>query len=277
MTTTATEARRWACQPWVQRLIRLGFATKGLTYGLVGILALQAVLGLGGQYTGAAGVLQTILQRRSGSLLLGIVICGMLGYALWSIVRGVLNVDSCPRTPLGWAKRIGYTLVALPYLALAWSGIMLLFGGYAQPDNSASSWTAWVLSLPLGVWLVGAVGGGFGIAAVVQWYRAWSKQFTEILDFDHTTERWGTLLFWISRIGLMARGIVFGMIGLFLVRAALEDNPAQAEGLGGTLRRLARQPFGPPALIVLATGLLLYGVHALIQARYRRIEPPEEC
>ena len=78
------------------------------------------------------------------------------------------------------------------------------------------------------------------------------------------TERWG-------RIGITARGFVFGVVGTFLVRAALEYDPQEARGLGGALQTLARQPLGPWLLGAVALGLVAYGLFMLSVARYRHI------
>ena len=47
----------------------------------------------------------------------------------------------------------------------------------------------------------------------------------------------------------MARGVVFGIIGVFLVIAALTKQPDQAKGIDSSLRALARTPLGPWLLV----------------------------
>ncbi|WP_148129269.1 DUF1206 domain-containing protein, partial [Dulcicalothrix desertica] len=73
------------------------------------------------------------------------------------------------------------------------------------------------------------------------------------------------------RFGIAARGFVFGIIGIFLVLAAIQVDGSEARGLGGTLAVLAQQPFGSWILGVVALGLIAYGIYSVIQARYRRI------
>lgn len=78
----------------------------------------------------------------------------------------------------------------------------------------------------------------------------------------------------LGRLGLAARGVIFGIIGVFLIQAALQSNPNKAQGLDGALQELARQPFGAWILGTVATGLVAYGIYMLAQARYRRIAIP---
>ena len=59
--------------PWVEPLARLGHAVKGVVYGIIGLLALQAAIGAGGRATDTDGVLVTILRQPFGRVLLGIV------------------------------------------------------------------------------------------------------------------------------------------------------------------------------------------------------------
>ena len=69
---------------------------------------------------------------------------------------------------------------------------------------------------------------------------------------------------------LAARGVVFGLIGLFLIQAALQHNPEQAGGLDEALQALARQGHGRLLLGVVAVGLVAYGSYMLLIAWYRR-------
>ena len=78
----------------------------------------------------------------------------------------------------------------------------------------------------------------------------------------------------LGRVGNAALGVVFTVIGVFFIIAALQRNPGQAKGLSGALGALLAQPFGNLLLAIVALGLLAYGVYSLAQARYRRIRVP---
>jgi hypothetical protein len=74
----------------------------------------------------------------------------------------------------------------------------------------------------------------------------------------------------IGRLGMVARGVVFPLIGWFLVTAGLETDPSEVKGTGGALREIAIAPMGRPMLVVVASGLLAYAILMVINARYRR-------
>jgi len=74
-----------------------------------------------------------------------------------------------------------------------------------------------------------------------------------------------------GQAGLSARGVVFGIIGVFLIQAALHSNAGEALGLSGALRALEQQSYGQWVLGIVALGLVAYGFYMLVLARYRRI------
>jgi hypothetical protein len=73
-------------------------------------------------------------------------------------------------------------------------------------------------------------------------------------------------------MGLAARGVVFALIGIFLIQASLQQDAGQAVGLGGALQKVAEQPFGQILLGAVAVGLCMYGLFSLVQARYGRLK-----
>ena len=61
---------------------------------------------------------------------------------------------------------------------------------------------------------------------------------------------------------------MFGIIGVYVVLAAVQAQPSEARGLEGVLDLLARTPW---LLLLIAAGLAAYGIYNLVRARYRRI------
>ncbi|TMM08350.1 MAG: DUF1206 domain-containing protein [Actinobacteria bacterium] len=76
---------------------------------------------------------------------------------------------------------------------------------------------------------------------------------------------------WLGAFGHLARAVVFGLVGVFLVKAAIEFDPRKAVGLDATLAKLAASSYGPFLLGIVAAGLMAFGVYSLTDARYRRI------
>ena len=89
MASPVTPSRQQA----LETLARLGYAVKGVVYGLVGVLAVQAAFGSGGQTTGSRGAIDTLAGGPFGRVLLWIVGIGLAGYTLWRFAQSILNVE----------------------------------------------------------------------------------------------------------------------------------------------------------------------------------------
>jgi negative regulator of sigma E activity len=265
----ATQAK-----PWITKLGRLGYAAKGMVYGLVGVLAVQAALGQGGQTTDAKGVLQTIAQAPFGRVLLALVALGLLGHAVWRFVQAIMDTENKGSDAKGLGTRAAYAGIGVVYVGLALAALRLVLGsgGTRSSDQSTQDWTARLLAQPSGRWLVALVGLIVIGVGLYQFYRAYSAKFREKLNLSEmspTEETWATR---IGRVGFTARGVVFGIIGVFLLIAALQAQPQEARGLAGALQTLAQQqPYGPWLLGIVALGFVAYGLFMLVQARYRRM------
>jgi hypothetical protein len=259
--------------PWIQRLARVGFAAKGLVYLIIGGLALRAALGRGGQATDSQGAMLTILQQPFGRALLVVVAVGLAGYATWRFVQAALDPEGTGADGNRLAKRAAYAISGALHAALALAAARMAMGvGRARGgDSGAQDWTALVLAQPLGRWIVAAVALGivaFGLAELVRAYRT---ELPRQLDLSRLSP---SARVWVVRfggMGMAARGVVFALIGGFLVRAALAYDSSQARGLGGALESLHAQAHGPWLLGLVAVGLIAFGLFELVQARYRRI------
>jgi len=65
--------------------------------------------------------------------------------------------------------------------------------------------------------------------------------------------------------------VVFGLVGVFLIVAAVDYNPDKAVGPDGALAKVGHASYGPFLLGIVAAGLLAFGVYSLADGRYRRI------
>ena len=258
--------------PWTERLARFGYAAKGVVYIVVGALATMAALGLGGEATGARGAMRSIARQPFGTVMLSIVAFGLVAYVIWRWVQAVTDADDKGTNAKGIALRIGYTGSGLVYAGLAYSAARIVFG--ARDDgrpSAAKSWTAKLMEFPYGNWLVilaalGVVGYG-----LYQCYKGYKAKFRKRLKTNEMSERgvrWATRS---GRFGFIARGVVFLIVGGFLIQAAWHYDSSKAEGLDGVLQALIQQSFGPWLLGGIALGLVAYGIYMLIEARYRRI------
>ena len=79
---------------------------------------------------------------------------------------------------------------------------------------------------------------------------------------------------WITRIGTIghvARAVIFGLVGIFLVKAAIDYKAKEAIGLEGALTKLVNTTYGPWAPRSRRPRLIAFAVYSISDARYRRI------
>jgi hypothetical protein len=255
---------------WFAVLARAGLIAKGVSYGLVGILAINLLVGDGGEVTSREGALATLAQESFGTVLLVLLAFGFAGYAIWRLVEGLIGSDEGGKIK-EWGKRAGYLGRGLLYAALTYATVKLLLGAASQSQNEeAREKTSTVLSWPAGKWIVGAVGLGIIGAGVWNAYTGVSTKFEDDWrgGMSPTARRWGRRA---AVLGHVARAVVFTLIGIFLIKAALEYKPKEAIGLDGALQKVAHASYGPYLLGLVAAGLVCYGLYCLVDARYRDV------
>jgi hypothetical protein len=258
---------------WTKGLARAGLVAKGVTFGIVATLALKVALGAGGNLEDRPAALHTVAKSGFGRILLAALAIGLAGYALWRFAQALLGRKLETGEEEGVLKRIGFAARGAFYSWLAYlcAELALSAHGPSGGGNKEDHATARVLDLPLGRWLVAAAGLAVVGAGVFNVYRGLSGKFRKDLkeqQMGSEERRWYSV---IGVVGHTARGVVFLLAGVFLVRAAWQYDPKEAVGLDGALAKLAHAQYGEFLLGLTAAGLLAYGLFCLIQARYREV------
>ena len=271
---TAKQASRDAADSsWVEGLGRYGLVAKGLSYGLVGVLAAALAIAGEGRATSREGALGELAQQSwYGKPLLVALALGFLAYAAWRGVQAVFDRDREGSDASAVAKRVGYAARMILYVALALAAIHALDGTSGGGDGvEEKELTARVLEYPAGRWLVGLVGLAFLGAALFNAYRAVTQKFEDKWNSGEMSPVERAWLPRLSSLGLLARFVVFGLIGAFLVKAAYQYDPQETIGLDGALRKVVQASYGPVLLAIVAGGLLCYALFCFAEARYRRV------
>jgi hypothetical protein len=142
--------------------------------------------------------------------------------------------------------------------------------GYPSNQQSADL-TASVLRHPGGQVVVVAVGVAFVVCGAYMACSSWRRDFRKELNLAGASPRTRRIVMRLGQIGGIARGVVFAAVGVFLLVAGAKAQPGQARGIDATLRAFAQTPLGPWLLVVVAIGLVTFGLYSCCEARWRKV------
>src|SRR5579864_6835506 len=212
--------RNAATGKWMTGFARVGYAAKGVVYLIIGGLAAKLAIGQGGAATDQRGALQTIYEQPFGKFLLAVVAIGLVGFALWCFIQAIYDTEGKGRDAKGIIARIGYAAVGVAYAALAFGAYQLVTGTGSGGNSSSTSTqdaTAKLLQLPLGVPLVVIVGLVVLGIAFYLFVKAYKANFQNTLNLATLSAQVKKAVIFLGRLGYGALGVVFTIIGFFLI------------------------------------------------------------
>ncbi|TYS09075.1 DUF1206 domain-containing protein [Bacillus subtilis] len=256
-------------KPWIKRFGRLGYFAFGGVFILLGILAYMAAAGAG-RAKDSSGAFQTLSRMPYGSILLLLIGVGLIGYVIWMVLSALKDTEGYGTSRRGLSRRTGNFFSAAVYASIAWKALRFVFD---QGDGSTSekTWSAYVLAQPFGQWLTGLTGGGFILLAIVQFVKGVRAAFMKEFDTSKMDKHMICIAKNTGRAGHIARAIIFSAIGYFLIKTAMTTDPDDTRGFDGALAELAQQPHGKMILCILAFGLILYGMYAIMKGIYQHM------
>jgi hypothetical protein len=269
----AHQAKRAVTGGWIEGLERWGYVARGVLYIIMGALALQLALGAGVKSADPVGALKVIAEQPYGKVLLVAMIVGLTGYSLWGFVRGLFDALDKGSDAKGLAQRASYLVSAISYGVLIVPAYQLLNSRAAsQQTGSPPGVVAQLMAKPYGIVLVYLFGLFWVVAGASQLIAAITASFMHDLNTSRMSaseRRWAKT---IGRIGYAARGVVYGLLAVFVLQAARTASPQQALGIDGVLMKLAQGPNGQLVLGTVAAGLVLFGIYSVLSARWYSIE-----
>ena len=132
--------------PWLQRVAKAGYAIKGLVYAIMGVLALQVAFGAGGRLAGEHEAVEHVGRQPLGEAALVIIGGGLLGYALWRAIEGLIDVHRDGHSWKGIGGRIAALGSAIVNGAVGVAAIQLAAGASGASDHDPKRWGAGVTS-----------------------------------------------------------------------------------------------------------------------------------
>jgi hypothetical protein len=264
-----TTARRTANSGPLIFLARAGFVARGIMYILIGWIALLVAFGKTGQQADRTGALHEVSSTPFGEVILWILVIGFFGMTLWRLSEAAYGTRADGKKTSARLTSLGKAVV---YAVIGYGVLKYAIGlGAPKSSNTQSvDLTATLMAHPGGRAVVVVIGLVLVGAGIYLGSEAWRKRFLKELELGHERARTKKIVEWLGRAGGIARGIVFVVAGIFLVVAAVRSQPQQAKGIDSSLRELAATPAGPWLLVLVAIGLIMFGLFSWCQARWHR-------
>jgi len=263
--------RRGARSRYLGWLARAGFAARGVLYVIIGCVAIGIAFGHSRNQADSAGAVRVVAAAPVGLIALWLLAAGFIGLALWRLAEAAYGGPGPGEYKRG--SRLAALGKAVVYGVLAFTVVKYAIGAGAPKSSNQQSTdlTASILHHPGGKAVVVAAGLAFIVGGAYLVYSSWRRDFLKQLSLAGTSRRTRRVVIWLGQVGGIARGVVFAAVGVFLVVAGVKAQPGQAKGIDATLRAFAQTPLGPWLLVVIAAGLVTFGLYSWCEARWRKV------
>ncbi|MBD0738090.1 hypothetical protein BGM09_32960 [Streptomyces sp. CBMA29] len=245
-----------------------------MIYVLVGALAVRiAFSDAGGQQADRGGALAEIAHKPFGDVLLWLLGIALAGMALWRLSEAAFGQagpdgDKPTKRAMAAGRCVFYAFVSYSVLAYA-AGEK--GSGSGSTDKRTDDVTAKVLDWPGGQWIVAIAGVAVFCAGVWIAVRALMRKFHKHLKMGRMSRRQRQAVDFLGMFGGTARGALFATAGGFAVAAAVKHQAGKSKGMDDTLRSFADTPVGPWLLVLIAVGLIAFGLFSWANARWREL------
>src|SRR5712692_4406571 len=258
--TSRNAVKRGAANPVVELLERLGYVTRGALYAVMGLLALGIALEVGGgQTTDLSGSLVFLIGNPFGKFVLIAFAIGLAAYSLWGFTRAIYDPLHRGSDTSGYMARLGFITSALSYGAIVIFALQILGGSSGASGDSTQKTIASILTHPAGGWVTAIIGLVAIVVGFGQFLEAYRATFAKDLKGTEMSASERDIVVKLGRFGMFARGIIFLVIGWFLVQAGVHHDAGQVQGFGGAFLFLLGQPFGRVLLGIVALGFVALG------------------
>ena len=147
----------------------------------------------------------------------------------------------------------------------------MISGTERSQSGRQQDMTATAMQHPACRWLVGVAGLIIVVCGIVLVVEGARKKFMKYLRTAQMSARTRRVVEVLGMTGTIARGLVFALVGVLVIDAAVTHKAAESGGIDKALLTLRDQPFGEFLMLLAALGLMVFGVYGLCEARWRKV------
>ncbi len=261
-------ARRASDSPAARALARIGLVARGVIYILIGWLAIEVAIGHSSQRPSQEGALHLLAGKSYGLVTLWLLGIGFAGYSLWRLSEAAFGVTG--EKP-GAGPRLKSLVRAIVYAFLSALTFQVIAGSASNESRKQQDLTATVMHHTGGQWLVGIVGLAIVIVGLMLVAEGIRRKFMKYLRTGEMSPRTRKV---VEKLGhdrhhREGRGVRDRRRADRRRRRHVRPQEVGRPRQG--LLTLRHQVFGEFLLIIVALGVIIFGVYGLCEARWRRV------
>lgn len=250
---------------WLDRAIRVGLVAYGLVHLLVGWLALQLAFGDRSENASNSGAMQELAKQPFGEVLVWAIAIGMFLLVIWrllELVWGHQEKDGGDRVK----ARAVSGMKAVIYAVVGITALNVVIG--ARSSKGGSTWTKTVMEWPAGQWIIAGVGLGVIIYGANHVRKGFTEGYAKHLDAEGKSGSAGKAYLMFGKVGYLGKGIAIAVVGGLILYGGLTQDAKKSGSLDQALHKVLTYPFGQALLVVIAAGLVCYGLFCFARARH---------
>ena len=240
-----------------------GCIATGLIYLGIGVVALLSYFRVKDGGADETSLLAFLNEYLAGQILVWAIVFGTLSYVIWRVFEALTDPYRYGTDLNGIIRRIGIALSSVADALLCYSALRIVLGsGTGNTDGQPDEYREMVgniIDQHDAAWLIIAGGVIILITAIVQLVYGITRGYRERLDIGHFKPASKKIVHYLAVVGYTSRGLILGIIGFFLVKAGITQNPLHVVNTDKAFDFIGDH-VGGIVFIVVAVGTICYSL-----------------
>jgi hypothetical protein len=245
-----------------------GCIATGIIYAAIGVIALLSFLRIRHGGADESSMIAILNDYMIGKIGIWIIMLGTLSYIIWRLYETYTDPYGYGKTMKGVTKRTGIALSTVADILIVYASVRVLMGtGNIQTDGQPEEERQMVndiLQVSGGHWLVTGLGAIVLLTAVVQLLYGITRGYRERIDMEHFSSFKKNVIHLLAWAGYLARGIILGITGFFLIKAGVLENARFVVNTDKAFDFIGDE-VGHVYFIIVAIGTICYGLFMFAQ------------
>lgn len=218
-----------------------------------------------------ASILRLLEDVPFGMIIICVILSGMVAYIVWRVYEALHDPYHYGRNWKGIITRLITAFSAVSDALIAWPAIESLLGvNTAMKDGepvAQRQMFSELLQKEGGIWLVGLIGLITSVTAIVQFIYMFKEAYEERIDFKRFSTLKAKIIHTLSYAGHIARGTILGIMGFFMLKAAITKNGQLVVNTDKAFDFLGDE-VNHPVFAAIAVGTICYGFFMMAMGYY---------